>query len=179
MEVRLRTPIQQGPARFALPRRRQRGGNGGASNIRTKRGAIDMSTLAKPPLDPSVPKNRVPPLHSGDRLTAEEFDRRYAATPEKFKAELIKGVVYVASPVTFGEHGGPHFDIIGWMAIYRIATPGIRGGDNTTIRLLMNNRPQPDACLIVDPRFGGRVEIVDRYIVGGPECIAEIAATSE
>src|SRR5262249_36391833 len=102
----------------------------------------------------------------------------YAATPEKFKAELIKGVVYVASPVTLEEHGGPHFDLIGWLALYRVATPGIRGGDNTTIRF-PNNRPQPDACLIIDPLFGGGVQIVDRYIVGGPELVGEVAATSE
>jgi Uma2 family endonuclease len=137
-----------------------------------------MSTLAKPTLDAPEPKKRVPPLQNGDRLTAEEFDRRYEATPEGFKAELIKGVVYVASPVTFDEHGGPHFDLIGWMALYRMATPGIRGGDNTTIRLPMDNRPQPDACLIIDPLFGGRVQIVNRYIVGGPEVVAEVAATS-
>jgi hypothetical protein len=39
----------------------------------------------------------IPPLESGDRLTRAEFERRYEATPEKFKAELIEGVVYVAS----------------------------------------------------------------------------------
>src|SRR5262245_41174991 len=129
-----------------------------------------MSTLIKRALDAPEPGKRIPPLQSGDRLTAEEFDRRYAATPEWFKAELIKGVVYVASPVTLEEHGGPHFDLIGWLALYRVATPGIRGGDNTTIRF-PNNRPQPDACLIIDPLFGGRVQIVDRYIVGGPELV--------
>lgn len=53
---------------------------------------------------PSIP---IPPLESGDspletlreRLTCAEFERRYEATPEKFKAELIEGVVYLASPV--------------------------------------------------------------------------------
>jgi Uma2 family endonuclease len=138
-----------------------------------------MSTLAKPTLDALDRKKRVPPLQSGDRLTAEEFDRRYAATPEKFKAELIKGVVYAASPVTLEEHGGPPFDLIGWLAVYRMATPGVRGGDNTTIRLAMDNRPQPDACLIIDPTFGGRVKIVDHYVVGSPELVAEVAATTE
>jgi len=32
--------------------------------------------------------------------------------------------------------------------------------------------------LIVDPRFGGQVRIKDGYIVGGPEWIAEVAASS-
>jgi hypothetical protein len=38
----------------------------------------------------------VPPLETGDRLTRAEFLRRYRATPEGFKAELIEGVVYAA-----------------------------------------------------------------------------------
>jgi Uma2 family endonuclease len=43
----------------------------------------------------------------------------------------------------------------------------------------MDNRTQPDACLIIDPACGGNVKIVDRYIVGSPELVAEVAATSE
>jgi hypothetical protein len=31
----------------------------------------------------------IPALESGDRLTRTEFERRYQATPEKFKVELI------------------------------------------------------------------------------------------
>ena len=33
----------------------------------------------------------IPPLESGDRLTREEFEIRYAAMPELKKAELIEG----------------------------------------------------------------------------------------
>jgi hypothetical protein len=96
------------------------------------------------------------------------------------KAELINGVVYMPSPVTFEDHGGPHFDFIGWLCLYRLATPGVRGGDNATLRLLLANRPQPDACLFILPSHGGRVRIdTDRYIVGAPELVGEIAATSE
>jgi hypothetical protein len=95
------------------------------------------------------------------------------------KAELIKGVVYMTPPVTLDDHGGPHFDLISWLGVYRMATPGIRGGDNATLRLPLANRPQPDACLLIEPSHGGQVLIVDRYIVGGPELTAEVAATSE
>lgn len=35
---------------------------------------------------------RVPALYAGDRLTRDEFERRYAAMPEVKKAELIEGV---------------------------------------------------------------------------------------
>ena len=40
----------------------------------------------------------VPPLESGNHLSREEFERRYEAMSRIKKAELIDGVVYVASP---------------------------------------------------------------------------------
>jgi hypothetical protein len=123
-------------------------------------------------------RERVPPLQNGDRLTAEEFERRYNAMAGLEKAELINGVVYMPPPVTMDDHGGPHFDLIGWLGLYRMATPGVRGGDNPTLRLPLDNRPQPDACLIIEPSHGGQVQIIDRYLVGGPELVAEVAATS-
>ncbi len=39
------------------------------------------------------------------------------------------------SPVHFESHGEPHADIIGWLSIYRAATPGVRSGNNVTVRL--------------------------------------------
>jgi len=68
----------------------------------------------------SVP---IPALASGDRLTRTEFKRRYQATPEKFKAELIEGVVYVASPVR-AFHGIPHAALVTWLGVYW--TPTLR-----------------------------------------------------
>ncbi len=127
-----------------------------------------------------APPPPIPPLRNGDRLTAEEFERRYDAMPGLKKAELINGVVYMPSPVIFEDHGGPHFDVISWLGLYRMATPGIRGADNATLRLPLANRPQPDACLLILPAYGGQVRIDDNgYIVGGPELGVEVAATSE
>jgi Uma2 family endonuclease len=132
-----------------------------------------------PPLSPAKAEaDRISPLQNGDRLTAEEFERRYDAMPDLKKADLINGVVYMAPPVSREDHSAPHFDLIGWLAFYRMATPGVRGGDNATVQLPLNNRPQPDACLIIEPAHGGQVQIVDGYIVGAPEFIAEVAATS-
>jgi Uma2 family endonuclease len=65
-----------------------------------------------------------PMLESGDRLTRDEFERRYEATPEKFKAELIEGVVYVASPVSLG-HSDAQYNLIGWLTRVSGAAPGI------------------------------------------------------
>src|SRR5207244_11654463 len=58
------------------------------------------------------------------------------------------------------------------------ALPIFRGGDNSTLRLPLANRPQPDACLLIAPDRGGQVRIENRYIVGGPELVAEVSATS-
>ena len=49
--------------------------------------------------------DRIPPLESALSLTRHEFERRYAAMPHIKKAELIEGVVYLASPVRFRSHG--------------------------------------------------------------------------
>jgi Uma2 family endonuclease len=118
----------------------------------------------------------IPPLESGDRLTRAEFERRYGATPEKFKAELIEGVVYVASPVRVF-HGTPHAALMGWLAVYWAATPGVSAADNTTTRLDLDNEPQPDALLRIE--VGGSSTISeDGYIEGAPELVAEIATSS-
>jgi Uma2 family endonuclease len=119
----------------------------------------------------------VPELHAGDRLSRAEFERRYAAMPHVKKAELIEGVVYMPSPVS-EDHAEPHFDIIGWLAVYRSATPGVQGGDNATVRLDLENEPQPDACLRIRPECGGQSRHSGKYIGGAPELIAEVAATS-
>ena len=57
----------------------------------------------------------MPPLRNGDRLSGEEFDRRYEAMPD-VRAELIEGVVYLmTSPVRCDDHGEPHADVITWL----------------------------------------------------------------
>jgi Uma2 family endonuclease len=121
----------------------------------------------------------IPPLTSGDRLTRREFERRYEAMPEKFKAELIEGVVYVASPVRYASHGAPHTHVTTWLGVYCAATPGIGLADNATVRLDPFNEPQPDLLLRLEPEVGGRSHITsDDYIEGPPELIVEIAASS-
>jgi hypothetical protein len=59
-----------------------------------------------------LPQRHLPPLESGDGLTRPEFERRYAAAPHIKKAELIEGIVYVASPVRHEQHGKPHSRVI-------------------------------------------------------------------
>lgn len=120
-----------------------------------------------------------PPLMAGDRLTRAEFERRYRRQPDIKKAELIEGVVYMPSPVTFGRHANPHHSLVTWTGAYVAVTPGVSGGDNATVRLDNHNEVQPDILLRLDSAAGGRSHIDgDDFIAGAPELIVEIAATS-
>jgi Uma2 family endonuclease len=98
--------------------------------------------------------------------------------PHLKKAELIEGVVYVASPVNMDRHGDPHMVLTTWAGFYRAYTPGVRGADNTTIRLDNSNEPQPDVLLMIDQACGGRARVIDGYAEGGPELLVEISASS-
>ncbi|EGJ30509.1 hypothetical protein LYNGBM3L_50630 [Moorena producens 3L] len=121
----------------------------------------------------------IPILENGDRLTRVEFERRYQAMPDTKKAELIEGVVYVASPVRITKHANPHGKIITWLGVYEAATPGVMLGDNPTVQLDFDNEPQPDAILRIDQQKGGQSRISDDdYVEGAPELIVEIAASS-
>ncbi|MFN3927808.1 MAG: Uma2 family endonuclease [Pseudanabaenaceae cyanobacterium] len=118
-------------------------------------------------------------LESGDRLSRDEFERRYGQCSHIKKAELINGVVFVASPVRAMYHGRPHSLIMGWLMLYDFATPCVAVFDNTTIQLDQSNEVQPDVLLRLDDRAGGQSFLSDQdYIVGAPELIVEIASSS-
>jgi Uma2 family endonuclease len=120
-----------------------------------------------------------PPLENGDRLTRAEFERRYDAMPTLKKAELIEGEVYMPSPVRHRQHSHPHTRLVSWLANYETETPGVEAGDNGSIRLDLDNEPQPDAYLMIRPERGGRARISnDDFIEGAPELVAEIASSS-
>lgn len=120
-----------------------------------------------------------PPLENGDRLTREEFERRFDAMPGLKKAELIKGVVYMGSPVRFGKHGQPHARLLTWLGTYAVSTAGVELGGNATVRLDWDTEPQPDALLRVDAvgRASSRVS-ADDYVEGAPELVAEISSST-
>src|SRR5437879_3679635 len=98
----------------------------------------------------------VPLLRNGDRLTVKEYMRRYEATPEGFRAELIEGVVHVASPTRQEDHGRPQWLVATWTGVYGSMTPGVDGGMESTVLLDQErNRPEPDALLRILPSHGG------------------------
>ena len=119
------------------------------------------------------------PLESGDRLIRDEFHRRYCAQPDIKKAELIQGVVYVASPTRFGMHGEQHGAIVGWLYAYAARTPGVRLGDNATVFIADDSEVQPDAFLFREPPPTGGARLMDDgYIWGAPQLVVEVAASS-
>lgn len=121
----------------------------------------------------------IPPLESGDRLNRYEFERRYNAMLSLKKAELIEGVVYLPAALRFRSHAEPHGNLMGWLWTYKIFTPGVELGDNPTVRLDLDNEPQPDAVLLINENCGGQARLSeDDYVEGAPELVVEIAASS-
>jgi Uma2 family endonuclease len=116
------------------------------------------------------------PLVPGDKLSQDEFLRRWEAMPDVKRAELIGGLVYMPSPVT-EQHGESHLNIGGWISVYAASTPGCKGGSESTW-LMLKDAPQPDAHLWVLPEFGGQARIEGRYLAGAPELAAEVSLSS-
>src|SRR3712207_5998676 len=113
-------------------------------------------------------------LESGDRLTREEFHRRFCGRPDIRKAELVNGVVYVPSPARWGKHGKHQSIVQLWLGTYVISRQEIGVGDNDTVFLTGGHEVQPDAFLfrLTGPDVGAR-ETADGYIEGAPELVVE------
>jgi len=127
---------------------------------------------------PVAARRSVIELQNGDRMSREEFHRLYEQTPEGFKAELIGGIVYVASPL-LPTHGKPNILLSAVLAAYEGKTPGVDASDNTTILLGKRGEPQPDLYLRILPEYGGQSRSTeDGYVDGAPEFIIEIAGSS-
>ena len=129
---------------------------------------------------PDTPPNpTIPPLENGDRLSRAEIERRYQAAIDVKKVELIEGVVYVPSPVRHPFHGRPHLHVATWLGYYESATPGVEASDNSTVRLDLDNEPQPDVLLFIASERGGQTHISEAgYIEGAPELVVEVASSS-
>lgn len=110
-------------------------------------------------------------------MSRHEFHRRYEQHPEIKKAELIEGVVYVASPARAEQHGEPEHDIGTWLGVYKSRHRStVRGANEATVILDLDNEPQPDLCLW---HVDGNARINERgFIEGPPELIVEVAASS-
>jgi len=117
-----------------------------------------------------------PGLITGQRMSVEEFLRRWEELDDLKKAELIDGIVYVPSPLSL-EHGDLDTLIHWWLAHYAHATPGCKAGNNSTW-LMLGSAPQPDAYLRITPSHGGQSGKERQFGTGAPELAVEICVTS-
>ena len=99
--------------------------------------------------------------------------------PEVKKAELVQGIVFMASPVRIDYHATPDGLIQTWLGTYSAYRPGTTHATNLTVRLGPDDVMQPDAVLILDPAHGGKTSIDGSgYLAGPPELVVEVAASS-
>jgi Uma2 family endonuclease len=139
-----------------------------------------MATAVAPIVPPRPHASQGDPLlEAGDRLSRGEFERRYERMPHLKKAELIEGIVYVPSLVRIKKHAEPHIKLAGWLVNYAADTPGVDCADNSTVRLDLDNEPQPDLVLYKSPEKGGQARVSeDDYLEGAPELAVEIVGSS-
>ena len=137
---------------------------------------MNTQTLAQP--RKLSKKIFVPPLENGDRLTREEFHRRYEAMPEKVKAELIKGVVYFRIKTT-ATRAEANAAMVGLIGLYSSNTLGTSFVLHVSLMIDKKSEAQPDAVLRIKENYGGKSWINDRdYLEGAPELVVEIASSS-
>ena len=118
-----------------------------------------------------------PPLCEGDRLTREEFLRRWEAMPDVKFAELIDGLVHMASPLS-GIHSDFHIRLGLWLGFYTTFTPGCALRTDVTWLMSEDSVPQPDLSLRWLPEYGGQARLEGEYPAGAPELIVEVSVTS-
>ena len=117
-------------------------------------------------------------LEQNSRLSRPEFERRYAATPNLKRAELVEGKVYIPERTSF-KHAQPRARVVQWLGAYALSTSYVGAAAHASVRLDLDNEPQPDALLRLEPEVGGTSSVsVDDYIEGPPELVVEIAAST-
>jgi Uma2 family endonuclease len=142
---------------------------------------MSVMPATKMPIRKPRQRREIPPLENGDHLDQETFHERYEAMPEDVRAELIGGIVYMASPVG-SDHSKEHIPLSTWAGLYEAATLGVEALSTPTVILADDCEPQPDVAIRL---LKGKTKIVRRgkkstkYIAGPPELVVEAAYTSE
>jgi Uma2 family endonuclease len=117
-------------------------------------------------------------LHSGDVMSRADFHRVYELAGPDIRAELIQGVVFVASPVG-GWHASYHGVLATLLGTYHLRTAGTQMCCDATVLLAADNEVQPDLLLRILPECGGKSRLSsDGYLEGPPEFVVEVAHSS-
>jgi Uma2 family endonuclease len=111
-------------------------------------------------------------LRNGDRMSRDEFMMRWERVPELKQAELIDGVVYLASPVS-RLHGSCHSLLSAWLGHYANAA-GVDYLVTVNATLLLGDTAfQPDVALVRLP-----IDESSEYLEQLPDLVVEISYSS-
>jgi len=138
-------------------------------------GEWNMTAFGIPKAVRSAARQPAVPLRNGDRLAQWDFHRRYMAYPKEVTAELVGGIVYIAScvPEPHGRFSAKVNELFSW---YHAYTPGVEVGVHATVILDHENEVQPDVHMRLPEQLGGQSRVdEDDWLVGAPELLAEIA----
>jgi len=97
--------------------------------------------------------------------------------PDVKHAELIGGIVHMPSPVS-RPHSRIHSPLAAWIATYVAYTPGCDDDLEATWKMGLEDVPQPDGALSIQPECGGQSYAEGEYGAGAPELIVEVANSS-
>jgi hypothetical protein len=112
----------------------------------------------------------------GDRLSLDEFLELWEKMPALKFAELIEGVVYMPSPLSY-EHGRRDAQMQLLLGTYAARTSVCEVVSNATW-LMLDSAPQPDIALRLLPQHGGNTNVTAGLASGSPELIVEVARSS-
>src|SRR4051794_26299831 len=112
-----------------------------------------------------LPLLRQTELQNGDRMSLEEFLWRWEQIPELKHAELIEGVVYLASPVS-RSHGSHESLLATWLNYYAHTVKQNFEIDSNTTVLLGGSAFQPDIVLM---RARANADVVTKYVEVVPD----------
>lgn len=112
----------------------------------------------------------------GDRLSLDDFLARWERMPGVKFAELIDGVVYMPSPLSY-EHGRRDLQIQLLLGTYAMAAGVCEAVSNATW-LMSDSAPQPDVALRLLPEFGGKSTVTGKLARGAPELVVEVSLSS-
>lgn len=120
-------------------------------------------------------RTRTPLLYEGMILRQPEFHRLYEKQSPGVRAELIGGVVFMASPQG-QDHSYRLLKLAVALEAYETATPGVRVVPTTTTVLGPRTEPEPDISLRILPTHGGACRTSPRgYVIGPPELVVEVS----
>jgi Uma2 family endonuclease len=124
--------------------------------------------------DPS-PAVTEPFLYDGQRLDQPTFHELYLKTSERFRAELIDGVVHLRNGRVSSRHGQSHSALIGFLFQFSLDTPGTRAMGRVTVIFGPKSELEPDIMLLIGRDSGGRMQTnPEGILVGTAELVIEI-----